>query len=184
MIRRSSLIVCLCLLAGAILLTGLVLSSSVNADRPEQGQTPIPKPIVEAGELSVSPGVDRVQRIKLGYRTFTLYFLADNVNQRQPFWREPPHKHFDMPAATQDKPFDRPAATQDKPPGLDTSGPSLDQLCTSQCGTLGWYKVMTETFEATWPISPSLWILHDYSDTDGVEYLWGRRDCRPWQGGL
>ena len=192
MVRQSLLIVCLGLLAGAILLTGLAISSPVNADRPEQGQTPIPTPIVEAGELLVTPGVVGVRRIKLGHRTITLYPPPRDDAQHQPFWRELTHKPFDTPAATQDKPFDTPAATQDKPfdtpaatqdkpPGLDTSGPNLDQLCTSQCGTLGWHKVMTETFEAMWPISPSPWLVRDFSDTDGGEYLWGRRDCRPRQ---
>ncbi len=37
-----------------------------------------------------------------------------------------------------------------------------------------------EDFEGTWPASG--WQISDQSDTDGGEYLWGKRDCHPHTG--
>jgi hypothetical protein len=158
--RQSVLAICVGLLAGAVLIVGLSVSSSAHADCPEPDQTPTPTSTERADELPVTQAADRVQRIKLGYRTFTLYPLTRDATKRQPLWREPAQP----------------------PPGSDMCGPNPDQFLISQSSAFGWYKVVTETFEGTWPISPSLWVLRDVSETDGGEYLWGQRDCRPGQG--
>ena len=40
--------------------------------------------------------------------------------------------------------------------------------------------LMTEDFEGTWPSKG--WMVMDSSTLDGGEFLWGKRDCHPYQG--
>jgi len=158
--RQSALAIYLGLLAVVILLVALLISSPAHADRPRPDQIPTLTSTERTDELPATQAVDKVRRIRLGPRTITLHLLTGDVAQHQPFWQTPPGQ----------------------PPVPDTSGPISDPLLACQSSALGWRTVVTETFEGTWPISPSLWFLHDFSDTDGGEYLWGRRNCRPGQG--
>jgi N-acetylneuraminic acid mutarotase len=158
---RAILAVCVGLLAEAILLTEMSIASSAYAGGPESGQTPTPTPTIEAGERPATQATNTVQRIKLGHRTFTLYPLPKETIEHQTSWQEPPPQ----------------------PQNSEASEPSPSPPLIAQSSDFGWRRVMTETFEGTWPISPSRWLVRDFSDTDGGEYLWGRRDCRPYQGG-
>lgn len=52
----------------------------------------------------------------------------------------------------------------------------------------GWQKIVGQGFEGTFP--PSGWELFDSSSTDGGQYYWGKRNCKPhfgsssvWAGG-
>lgn len=45
----------------------------------------------------------------------------------------------------------------------------------------GWQKIVGQGFESTFP--PSGWALFDSSSTDGGQYYWGKRNCKPHFGG-